>query len=69
MASWAGRLRQSSQALNYNDNYSDDDDDRELQVALRESFDTPYADEDVVMGITVTSTPPKLTLVDNDGEC
>jgi hypothetical protein len=52
MTSWAGRLRQSLQAFNYSDDFSDDDDD-DLQVALRESFDTPYIDENVVMGVTV----------------
>jgi hypothetical protein len=67
MTSWAGRLCQSLQAFNYSDDYSDDDGD--LQVALRESFDTPYIDEDVVMGVTIASTSPKLTLVDDDGEC
>ena len=67
MTSWAGRLRQSSlQAVNYNEDYSNDDGD--LQVALRESFDTPYTREDVVMGVTVASTSPKLTLVNDDEE-
>jgi hypothetical protein len=52
--------------VNYNDDDSDDDGD--LQVALRESFDTPFIHENVVMGVTIASTSPKLTLVDDDEE-
>jgi hypothetical protein len=47
------------------------DHDRDLQAMLRESFEEAPSsyDEEVIMGVSVASTPPKLTYVDHDSEC
>jgi hypothetical protein len=63
-------MRQALQAVDCDDDYSDDD--MALQAALWESFEEAHVshEEEVVMGVSIASNPdPKLTLVEHGDEC